>query len=110
MKVKATGSLILVAALVLLGTSDYKPGGRIIRISTVAHGLQISGEFDVRASHQLQGPDSIINFGGHEMIVINGLLIVDGDKWKFGIPACTSKVELQLHRGLLAIRLIQTTV
>jgi hypothetical protein len=110
MKREISGSLLLVTALVLLGTAACKPNGKTTQITSSGHGRLISAAFDVPAFFRNQHGDHIISFGAHKLVLTSGMLVVDGDKWTFGIPADTSKVEINVQRGILTIKLIQTTV
>lgn len=105
MKIVTTKTLTLVAVALMVfagvGCDAHKPISRMSTNST--NGRELTAEIDGRASFKKQGDDHIIAFGGHELVVKQEWLVVDGDRGRFGIPTTARKVEIKVRRGILTL-------
>jgi len=95
--------LALVASLLLAVTGCGKRGATSRMTTGSSDGRQLSVVVDGKASFQTRDGKHVVTFRGHELVVGNERLVVDGDKKSFGIPAAAKKVEVEVSDGVLTM-------
>jgi len=92
-------ALVAVAMFAVTGCGRHKVISRMTTGST--DGRQLAVVIDGKASFQTRDGKHVVTFRGHELVVGNERLVVDGDKKSFGIPAAAKKVDIEVTDGVL---------